>query len=414
MNFVATALLALLSTMPLIAQDWEQRSTDTYGVGSKLTWLRPNTLVMFDRGSVRASSDGGVVWTETTTSWGSTSGQLTSYNDTLYLIAPVATGSGSYGLWVSVDKGATFQLRSSQQLTGAAFTHVVASGTRVAIGTNRAGLFSSYDGGHTLTPISVPETVGTVADVHASGQRWAVAGTGGAAWTPNDGATWNTIQQPSAGVVGAPQIVRFAGERLIVASSFGAFIVNANGQTSVTTGLPENASLPAIIQDMQVLGNEVFAVATAFGGRTMVYVLPEGSTQWQRLGTQDWDSRHGAARGMLCPTPNGVFLHHVLTTTREGITWFFSRNAPTSVSRGAGYERDPQLSVVVDGSRATIAGSTEASFEELINLQGQRYVLPCVATPCSAVDISSLPTSVFFARIRSSSQTVTVPFVIAR
>jgi len=415
LGLVSAFVIPLICSVPLISQEWQQRSAETYGVGTKLVWLQPNTLVMSDRGSVRVSSDGGVAWTETTTSWGSTVGQLTSYNDTLYLIAPVTSGAGTYGLWVSVDKGATFQLRGSQQLTGAAFTHVVASGTRIAIGTNRAGLFSSYDGGHTFANIAVPAAVGTVVDAHASGSRWIVAGgTGGAAWTPDDGATWNSIQQPAAGVIGAPQVVRCVGERMVIASNFGAFVVSANSQTVVTTGLPSGSGLPGIIQDMQVLGNEVFAVVTPFGGRTMVYVLPAGSTQWQRLGTADWDNRHGAARGMICPTPSGVFLHHVLTTTREGATWFFQRNAQTSVPRNAGDERNVQLSVLVDGNQARIVGNDEASFEEIVGLSGQRYVLQCQTSSCSSINVSSLPTAMFFARVRSTGHSTTVPFIIAR
>lgn len=411
-----TYCLAAYVALPLIAQDWQQRGSDTYGVSTKLVWVEPNTLIMHHDGKVRRSADGGSTWVESDGKWGNAAGRMTSAGDTLYLVSTAVGGSGNYGVYASTNQGASFELRGSEQLSNAAFMHVFASGGRLGVGTNRAGLFLSSDGGRTFEKIAVPQSVGVVADVHFDGRRWAIVGSSGAAWSSDDGISWQTIRQPSSVVTGNPQIARFVGNRLVVSSNFGAFVVDASNNAVSTTGLPEYAGLPGIIQDMAVGGSELYAVVTPFGGRTMVYVLPAGSTEWQRLGTTDWDNRHGSQRGMLCATPQGVYLHHALSTTQEGATWFFARMGQTSVQSQVDTER---YRIVVEGNRARIVGVDEAWFEEIVGLQGQRYVVPCVTTPCSTVDVSLVSSSMCLARVRTVDRSVTVPsvtvpFVIVR
>jgi len=288
------------------AQDWEQVSSASLGVTTRLAWTQKG-LFMYDRDTVRRSTDDGATWSDVPHGLPGNVYAVIAFGENIYAVGP-APGA-TVGIFRSASGSDAFTRVSDITLPSGTVTQLAVKGSTLIAISNRSSVFVSTDAGLTWVERTVSASVSNIVDFAANGDHWVVAGVGGAARSMDGGVTWTALSD-LPGFGGKPNHLAFAGDTLVASGTMGTWRLTDSGWRTIS-GLPVAATLPATVQDLTSSGGTVYAVAVPFGGSVGTYYLTPDATEWQQLGSTTYPSGHGAARNMMTVSPTKVFMHYV-------------------------------------------------------------------------------------------------------
>jgi len=289
------------------AQDWEQASSASLGVTTRLAWTQKG-LFMYDRDTIRRSTDEGTTWADVPHGMPGNVYAVIGFGENTYAVGP-APGA-TVGIFRSATGSDVFARVSDITLPSGTVTQLAVNGSDLIATSNRSSVFVSTDAGLTWVERIVPASVSNIVDFAANGDHWVVAGVGGAARSTDGGVSWTALSD-LPGFGGKPNHLAFSGSTVVAGGTMGTWRLTDEGWRSIS-GLPVTATLPATVQDlMSSVEGTVYAVAVPFGGRVGTYYLTPEATEWRQLGTMTYPSGHGAARNMMAASPTRVFMHYV-------------------------------------------------------------------------------------------------------
>ncbi len=287
-----------------VSAQWTDLSTFSYGVTTKMAVSAAGTVALYDRDKLAISVDGGQTFTEPAKAGIGSINDLEFQGADLLAVGP-APSPWTYGLYRSTGNGMSFQLVDGVQIDGGALTQVIVDGDQIVLSTNRNLMYARQ--GVQFREVTTPTECGYIIDADVRGQNWVIAGLSAAAMSTDGGTTW-TLMPATEGGIGIGS-VRFHQGAIIGGTVRGAWKWTGTAWVLIP-GLPEFAGLVSTIQDLQSDPDQhLCVVATPFGGTTNVYQYVNQS--WTAVDAQAWPSSHGAARGMIRPVGQNVYLHFV-------------------------------------------------------------------------------------------------------